>query len=117
MDNPIRTFLVLVFAVITIGASLMMPWGELDMKHTGEAVPHTIKLLHLEGPFCGLMALFKDQKEKHINYLGQKNAEGKHGDYVWGLALGAALFFGAIAIMAIGSADEAEKTMLPAKES
>ncbi|MBX9694024.1 MAG: hypothetical protein K2Z81_16690, partial [Cyanobacteria bacterium] len=98
MDNPIRTFLVLVFAVATVGATLMMPWGELDMNHTNDKLPHTIKLLHAEGPFGGLMSTFASQKEQHAGFLNGKNAEGKQGDYVWGLALGAALLFGALAI-------------------
>lgn len=91
-----------------------MPWAELNMDV--KDLPHTFKLLHLQPVAEALDSTFGSSAGKHIDHLTAKDAEGKHGEYVYSLAIGLALLGGAIAIAAIGSADDEEKTILPEKK-
>ena len=116
MDNPIRAVLVLVFAVATLGATLMMPWGELQLKSEAKAMPHTLRLFYLDGAVSGVLSGFQSMESELSGFLTKQKAEGSHGEYVYGLAMALALTFGAIAIMTIGSADESEKTLIPTKK-
>jgi hypothetical protein len=99
---------------LCLWASVMMPWAELDMSI--DKLPHTFRLLHLEPVAKMLDDVYGHSSESHKSHLTEKKAEGKKGEYVYSLAIGLALLGGAIAIAAIGSADDEEKTILPEKK-
>ncbi len=113
--NSIRAVLVGIFALGCVYFTMAMPWAEHNMTATKETVPHTIKLLYLTDPTIKLFDMFAAQKEAHEQKLKNKNAEGNLGEYVYALAMAAAMTFAAFAIMTIGSEDEVEKTVLPSK--
>lgn len=113
--SSIRAVLVVIFALGCVYFTMAMPWAEHSMTATKETVPHTIKLLYLTDPTIKLFDVFAAQKEKHEQQLKNKNAEGNLGEYVYALVMAAAMTFAAFAIMAIGSEDEVEKTVLPSK--
>lgn len=96
---------------LCVWSSIMMPWAELDMDT--KTLPHTFRLLRLEPVAEALDKIYGEHAAKHRDHLGGKKAEGKHGEYVYALAIGLALLAGAIAIAAVGSADDEEKTVLP----
>ncbi|MBX9667521.1 MAG: hypothetical protein K2X93_07880 [Candidatus Obscuribacterales bacterium] len=109
--------------VIIIGAALVccmyctfaLPWAELNMDHT--AVPHTLKLLHLEKFAEMLGSTYGSQKSVHSSSLERKKAEGKHGEYVYSFYIGLAMVAAAIAIIAAGADEkESEKLLLPQKQ-
>ncbi len=112
--GAVRLVLMAIGIVGCVVFALMMPWAELDMDTSNEAIPHTLKLLKLDQPAKGVFANFEPQKPKLNEELTAKKAEGKHGDYVYAWALGLALLSGAVAIIAAGR-DEEEKTLLPQK--
>lgn len=113
--GSIRAVLVGIFALGCVYFTMAMPWAEHNMTATKETVPHTIKLLYLTDPTIKLFDMFAAQKEAHEQKLKNKNAEGNLGEYVYALAMAAAMTFAAFAIMTIGSEDEVEKTVLPSK--
>ncbi|MBP7861983.1 hypothetical protein KA183_09895 [bacterium] len=113
--GSIRAVLVVIFALGCVYFTMAMPWAEHNMTATKETVPHTIKLLYLTDPTIKLFDLYAAQKEKHEQELKNKNAEGNLGEYVYALAMAAAMTLAALAIMVVGSEDEVEKTVLPSK--
>jgi hypothetical protein len=104
--------------LIGIGAclygSIMMPWAELDMST--KTLPHTFRLLRLEPVADVLDKMYGQTAEAHRASLDAKTAEGNRGEYVYSFAIGLAILGGALAVAAIGSADEQEKTLMPAKK-
>ena len=104
--------------LIGIGAclygSIMMPWAELDMST--KTIPHTFRILHLEPAAEALEKIYGQTAEAHRAGLDAKTAEGNRGEYVYSFAIGLAILGGALAVAAIGSADEQEKTLMPAKK-
>lgn len=114
------TIVRIVILVIAIGAcgffALMMPWAENQMENTKDAMPHTLKLLKLDEAAEKAFTPYAPKKDTYTQTLDSKKAEGKYGEYVYAWALGLALLAGAIGIMAIGSEDEQEKTLLPQKQ-
>ncbi|MBX3136404.1 hypothetical protein KF707_09215 [Candidatus Obscuribacterales bacterium] len=99
---------------LCLWASAMMPWAELDMNV--DNLPHTFKLLHIEPVGKALGEIYGGSADKHKTHLESQKAEGKKGEYVYSLAIGLALLGAAIAIAAIGSADDEEKMTLPEKK-
>lgn len=94
--------------------SVMMPWAELNMGT--EIIPHTFKLLRIEKVAHGLSDFYGGFETQFRESLDMKNAQGHRGEYVYALAIGLAMLAGAVSIMAMGSADEQEKMMLPEKK-
>ena len=118
MGNPIKAGLALICVIFCVYMSVGMLWAELGMpsdmgKSKDNPFPHTIKLLQLEGVFTPLVdhynGSFKDDTEKHLK---EKKADGPLGDYVYSFAIGLAFLFGAVAIIAAGSDDEVEKSLV-----
>ncbi len=99
---------------LCLWGSVMMPWAELNMDT--KTLPHTFRLLHLEPVAEALEKIYGESKDKHLKHLDSRNAEGNRGEYVYSLAIGLALLGGALAIAAIGSADDEEKLILPEKK-
>ncbi len=94
--------------------SIMMPWAEMNM--TKENLPHTLTLLRLEPVADALDSVFGQTAEAHKASLDAKEAEGNRGEYVYAFAIGLAILGGALAVAAIGSADEQEKMLMPEKK-
>jgi hypothetical protein len=118
VGNPIKLLLVAAGVGACIFWSVGMLWAELGMPALESFDwPHTIKLLQAEPLMKGLVdtynGMFKAGTEAHLT---SKNAEGPVGDYVYALAIAMAFVGGAVAIMAVGSEDETEKTVVPVKK-
>lgn len=118
MGNPIKLLLVAVGVAACLFWSVGMLWAELGMPVLTEFDwPHTIKLLQAEPLMSGLVdtynGMFKTGTEAHLN---AKSAQGPLGDYVYAMAIAMAFVGAAVAIMAVGSEDETEKTVVPMKK-
>ena len=122
MVNPLKAILAGVFALCCVYLTVGMLWAELGMpsnmgQPNGEEFPHTIKLIQAEGIFTPLIDHynqgFKEKSEKHLK---EANADGPMGDYVYSIAIALAFLAGGIAIIAAGSDDEVEKTVVPDKK-
>ncbi|HMO23838.1 MAG TPA: hypothetical protein PKC98_22975 [Candidatus Melainabacteria bacterium] len=116
MGNPIKLGLAGIGIVACLFFTVAMLWAELGMPSEFD-YPHTIKLLRAEAVTTSMVegynGLFKRSTE---TYLTGKKAEGPLGDYVYAAMIALAFFGGAVAIMAVGSEDETEKTIVPAKK-
>lgn len=116
MGNPIKTVIAGICVVVCLYFTVAMLWAELGMP-TDQNFPHTIKLAQAESVMAPLVDHYNGQfKEMAESHLKSKDAEGPFGDYAYAMAIAVAFFAGAIAIMAIGSEDETEKTVVPAKK-
>jgi hypothetical protein len=104
----------LVGIVACVYGSIMMPWAEMDMDT--RTIPHTFRLLHLEPAADALDKFYGQTAEAHRASLDAKTAEGNRGEYVYSFAIGLAILGGALAVAAIGSADEQEKMLMPEKK-
>lgn len=107
----VRVIIMLIGIAACVYGSIMMPWAEMDM--TKKDLPHTFKLLHLEPIADFLDSSYGQTAEAHKASLDAKSAEGNRGEYVYAFAIGLAILGGALAVAAIGSADEQEKTLVP----
>lgn len=115
------TMIRMAIMVVAIGAcvyfSIQMPWAENQMESAETAMPHTLKLFYVDKEVSKLFdGLYASKKPAYSDTLTKKKAEGPHGEYVYAWAMGLALLAGAISIMAIGSDEEQEKTLLPQKQ-
>jgi predicted S18 family serine protease len=95
----------------------MMPWAELHMEHDPAKMPWTLQLIKIDKATAEFFnQMWSDKRADHEKYLADKKAEGKYGEYVYAFAMAMAMFAASLAIVAIGSEDEAEKTLIPAKK-
>ncbi len=88
------SIVVVIFALLTLGAAVFMPWAELGLP-PGPLEPVRQSLM---GMFSGV------QNSPNFNF------------YVYSLFLGLALIAAAIAHNLIGREDSEEKTVLPVKK-
>lgn len=122
MGNPIKAGIALVCVIACVYMTVGMLWAELGMPSDmgvskDNPFPHTIKLVQAEKVFIPLVdhynGSFKEQTEKHLK---EKKADGPLGDYVYSAAIALAFLFGAVAIIAAGSDDEVEKSVIEEKK-
>lgn len=113
----VRAALVAAGAGACIFFSLMMPWAELHMESDPAKMPWTLKLLKIDGPTAEFFnKMWQEKRADHEKFLADKKAEGKYGEYVYAFAMALAMSAATLAIVAIGSEDESEKTLIPAKK-
>lgn len=113
----VRAALVAAGAGACIFFTLMMPWAELHMETDPAKMPWTLQLLKIDKPTAELFnKLWAEKRADHEKFLADRKAEGKYGEYVYAFAMALAMSAATLAIVAIGSEDEAEKTLIPSKK-
>lgn len=125
MSNDAKLVIVGVVALMVVAISLtLMPWAESGFGFEPQKLPEWSQhIFDANGPFASLKPL-GDWAQQALTSKVDKGDLNKSnqidpilaGNYMYALAMGAAMTLAAIAIMYVGKEDAEEKTILPVKK-